>query len=129
VTTPPVIAIVDDDVPVRHAMGRLVRSFGWRVALFGSGPELLQANHLDRLDCIITDMQMPGMDGLALCAAIRTRELAMPVIFMSAFAHAAYEQAANSMGAICFLHKPFDDHELLRCIECALSSRRPGASR
>ncbi len=124
-----VIAIVDDDASVRHATGQLVRSFGFAVALFGSGFELLQADNLDTLGCIISDVQMPGMNGLALCEALRARKLEVPVIFMSAFTDAGYEQAAKSMGAVCFLHKPFDDRKLIRCIKYALSSRQPGTSR
>lgn len=119
--TAPVIAIVDDDASVRQAMGQLLRSFDFAVALFGSGAELLQAPSLEGLACVITDVQMPGMNGFDLCEALRARELATPVIFMTAFSQEGDQQRARAIGATAFLSKPFQDHELIHCIECALS--------
>lgn len=126
-TAPPVIAIVDDDASVRQAMGQLVRSFDFAVELFGSGQELLRAASLDRLSCVIADVQMPGMNGFALCEALRERNLDVPVIFMTAFARAGHEQRAQAMGAACFLSKPVRDTDMIRCIECALQSPRCGS--
>lgn len=127
-SAPPVIAIVDDDASVRQAMGQLLRSCDLAVALFGSGAELLQAAALDRLDCVITDVQMPGMNGFALCEALRARGLDMPVVFMTGFAHEGYEQRARAIRAAGFLNKPFQDHEVMRCIESALSARGHGGA-
>lgn len=128
-TTAPVIAIVDDDASVRQAVGQLLRSFDLAVALFGSGAELLRTPSLEGLACVITDVQMPGMNGFDLCEALRARELAMPVIFMTAFSQEGYAQRARAMGATAFLNKPFQDHELIHCIECALSPAAQGDRR
>ena len=120
-TAASVIAIVDDDASVRDAMGQLVRSFDLVVELYGSAHELLQSTSLRRIDCVITDIRMPGMDGFALCKALRARGLGMPVIFMTAVAQDDDEQRANDAGAVGFLGKPFQDSELFRCIALALS--------
>lgn len=125
-TATPVIAIVDDDVSVRHAMGRLVRSLDMAVELYGGGPELLQSPSIGDIDCVITDVQMPGMNGFALCDALRTNGHRMPVIFMTAFAQEGYEQRARDAGAACFLNKPFQDTDIIDCIENALQMRPGG---
>lgn len=125
----PVIAIVDDDAAVRHAMGGLVRAFGMSVELYADGPALLQSSSIDGIDCVITDVQMPGMNGFALCEALRARGVQMPVIFMTAFDLQDLAQRARDAGAACFLSKPFDDTDVLRCIERALAMhRRPSRS-
>jgi FixJ family two-component response regulator len=124
VTTTPVIAIVDDDATVRDALGLLVRSFDFAVELYGSGQELLAATSVDVVSCVVTDVQMPTMDGFALCAALRERGLDMPVIFMTAFVKEGYEQRARESEAACFLQKPFQDTDILRCIEHSLKRNR-----
>ncbi len=125
-TAPPLIAIVDDDVSVRDAMGQLVRSFDLAVELYGSGQELLESASIDAIRCVISDIRMPGMDGFALCTALRTRGPGVPVILMTAFAQDGDEQRALAAGAIGFLGKPFQDMDLLRCLARALAGRSPG---
>ncbi|CAM3081461.1 response regulator transcription factor [Cupriavidus taiwanensis] len=116
----PVIAIVDDDAAVRHAMGRLLRALDLAVELYAGGPELLASPTLDRIACVIADVQMPGMSGFALSDALRARGLRTPVIFMTAFDKQGYEARAQAAGAACFIGKPFADTEIIRCIERAL---------
>ncbi|WP_422649937.1 response regulator transcription factor [Cupriavidus sp. H18C1] len=115
------IAIVDDDASVRDAMGRLMRSFDLAVELYGSGAELLGSPTLGGVACVITDVQMPKMNGFALCEALRARGCHVPIIFMTAFSEQGHEQRARAAGAACFVNKPFEDTEIIRCIERALS--------
>ncbi|WP_309136562.1 response regulator transcription factor [Cupriavidus plantarum] len=117
----PAIAIVDDDEAVRVAVGRLLRSFDYRVELYASGPDLLDAPCIDALSCIISDVQMPTMSGFAICQALRARGCEVPVILMTAFAGDNMEQNARAAGATQFLSKPFDEDDLIHCIERALS--------
>jgi FixJ family two-component response regulator len=105
-------------------MGGLVRSLDFSVQLFATGQELLRCASLGCMSCVITDVKMPGMDGFALLEALRARNLGIPVIFMTAFAHEGYEQRAIEMGATCFLNKPFRDTDIIQCIEQALRPRR-----
>lgn len=130
-TITPVIAIVDDDEFVREAMGHLIRSFDFSVELFGSGQDLLNAATLPRINCIITDVQMPEMTGFDMCDQLRTRGLRVPIVFMTAFVKEGYAKRARESGAVCFLHKPFQDTDVLRCLERALNASdvdQPGAS-
>ncbi|MPW23129.1 response regulator [Paraburkholderia sp. CNPSo 3157] len=119
-TTVPVVAIVDDDVSVREAIGLLVRSFDFAVELYGSGRDLLSDTALDRIACIITDIHMPVMNGFVLSDALRARGFNMPIIFMTAFAGEGYEERARESGAACFLNKPFKDTDILRCLQNTL---------
>ncbi|GLC97326.1 response regulator [Cupriavidus sp. TA19] len=120
----PVIALVDDDAAVRHALGRLVRAFDLAVELYPSAIDLLQSGSIDAIDCIITDVQMPGMDGFALNDALRARGLRLPIIFMTGFEQKGYAMRAQAAGAACFLSKPFQESDVLRCIERALGMHR-----
>lgn len=120
-TANPVIAIVDDDAPVRQALGSLFRSFDMVVELYASGTDLLQSRTLDTVSCLVTDVQMPAMNGFALCEALHARGLSIPVIFITAFPEESYRQRAEAMGAVCFLSKPFVDPEIIQCIENAVA--------
>jgi FixJ family two-component response regulator len=62
----PVIAIVDDNDPFRHATASFIRSLGYAVLQFASGEAFLKSNRLDDTDCLISDVQMPGMNGIEL---------------------------------------------------------------
>jgi CheY-like chemotaxis protein len=64
---------------------------------------------------------MPKMNGFALCEALRARGCHVPIIFMTAFSEQGHEQRARASGAACFVNKPFEDTEIIRCIERALS--------
>ncbi len=120
-STPPLIAIVDDDANVRAALSRLLRAIDLDVRLYDSGQALLNDGDAHRLDCVVTDVRMPGIGGFDLCASLRQRGLAMPIILMTAHLQDDYPERASEVGAACFLQKPFADTELIACIECVLS--------
>jgi FixJ family two-component response regulator len=79
---------------------------------------------LDRIACVITDVVMPGMNGFALYKALRASGFDKPVIFMTGFAEEGAEQRAMEAGAACFLNKPFQETDIIRCIEQALRHRK-----
>ncbi|EHP39465.1 two-component response regulator receiver [Cupriavidus basilensis OR16] len=110
------IAIVDDDAAVRQALGSLLRSFNMGVELYASGNDLLQSKTIDAISCLVTDVQMPAMNGFALCELLRARGFSTPVIFMTAFPEERYRQRAEASGAVCFLSKPFMETDIIRCI-------------
>ena len=72
--------------------------------------------------CVITDVRMPGMDGIELQRHIRIERPTLPVIFISAHDNAETRQLALNEGAVSFLHKPFDAADLLRKIQSALTT-------
>jgi FixJ family two-component response regulator len=69
----PLVAIVDDDASVRQSTVRLVRSFGYRTEVFGSGPEFLDSGAADRAACLLLDVRMPGMNGLEVQRSLAER--------------------------------------------------------
>ncbi len=102
------IAIVDDDESVRVATASLVRSFGFKTAVFASAEAFLASPALPQTDCLVTDVQMPTMSGLELFEALRERGVALPVIFITSFPEERVRRRAEDAGATGFLSKPFD---------------------
>jgi FixJ family two-component response regulator len=119
-----IISIVDDDASVRVATDRLVRSLGWRARTFASGEEFLQSAQLQNTRCLVTDVQMPRVDGLELQQRLNAQGHRIPIIFMTAFPDDAVRTRAMAAGAICFLTKPPDAPTLSECIEAALRHHR-----
>lgn len=119
------IAIVDDHEPVRAALGSLLRSYGHTAVGFDSAEALLALATLDGYDCVVTDLQMPGIGGLELQERLRGAGRSVPLIVMTAFPEEALRKRALQGGAICFLTKPLDVEHLLRCLGAALAP--PGA--
>jgi FixJ family two-component response regulator len=115
-----VISIIDDDASVRTATARLLRSMGFSVYAFASAQEFLSSPRLRETSCVIADVQMPGMSGVELQEYLTAHDHGMPVIFITAFPHERVRERAMKGGAVCFLSKPFDEPQLLECVERAL---------
>ncbi len=115
-----VVVVVDDDFRVRESIARLAASAGLVVEVFLSAEELLLSGALARADCLITDVRMPGMDGLELQRRAQTAYPKLPMILISAHVNEVVRQHSLSEGAFEFLYKPFDGEELLRAIQKAL---------
>jgi FixJ family two-component response regulator len=123
-----IVSIIDDDASVRVAVERIVRSMDLTACTFESCRDFLNSPHLVDTSCIIADVQMPGMNGLELQTALKTRGLLIPLIFITAYPDDKLCQQALDAGAICFLDKPFPGTLIIECIERALS-RGAGISR
>ncbi len=117
----PAISIVDDDESVRSALSSLLRSLGFVAVPFASAPEFLASRQLKETDCLISDVQLPGMSGLQLQAELIAGGHALPIIFITAFPEDVVRRRAESAGAIGFLIKPFDSEALIGCIKRALA--------
>ena len=117
----PVVAVVDDDRRVRESLESLIESAGFTAQVFSLGQDFLQRGHLTETSCLITDIRMPGMDGLALQRRVRLARPELPIIFITAHHDDELERSALAEGAICFIRKPFDAEELLRATRLALS--------
>lgn len=118
--SPPMIAVVDDDGMVRASLTRLLRSMGLQAQAYDSAEAFLAAP-MTGVDCVISDMQMPGMNGLGLQREIGRARPELPVIFMTAFPDAATRTRAMEAGAGCYLEKPCSADDLSRCLERALN--------
>lgn len=116
----PVISIVDDDASVREAMQCLVRSLGYQADTFASAEEFLQSTRLNDTACLITDLQMAGLNGADLQSRLIADGHRMPVIFMTAFPEERIRARVLEAGAVGFLSKPFKDECLIGYLERAL---------
>jgi FixJ family two-component response regulator len=116
----PVIAVVDDDPRIRESLQSLIESAGLTAQVFALGEDFLQRNNLTETSCLITDIRMPGMDGLALQRRVRLARPELPVIFITAHHDDELERSALAEGAVYFIRKPFDAGELLRAAKVAL---------
>jgi FixJ family two-component response regulator len=122
-TKQPLIAIVDDDECVCRALKRLIRSLGMAAETYRSGTEfldLIEALPSFHPDCVVLDVQMPGMHGIKVQAGLRRLRGAIPVIFITAHDDRAARTQALEGGAVAFLLKPFNDALLLRTLNAAL---------
>lgn len=117
----PVVSIIDDDESIRIATESLVRSLGYAACVFDSAQEFLHSPMREQTACVITDMQMPGMDGLELQDSLISSGQKLPMIFITAFPEERLRQRAMNNGAIGFLAKPFEAQVIIDCIEKALA--------
>lgn len=127
----PVVFVVDDDPSMRRALESLLRSVGHEVRLFSSAPEFMQAERVDAPACLVLDVRLPGMSGLAFQQELIKAGLALPIIFVTGHGDVPMSVRAMKAGAAEFLTKPFDDQVLLDAIHAALERdrgrRREGA--
>ena len=130
---PAILYVVDDDDAVRAALGRLLSAGGYRVAAFQSAETFLAQHDPHAHGCIVLDVAMPGLDGLALQQLLAERGSHMPVIFLTGRADVPTSVRAMKRGAFDFLTKPVDDSELFpavaRALERDLALRRADAAR
>ena len=119
----PRIAIVDDDESVCRAVRRLLRSMAMDAETFSSGQQfldLLEAMPSFQPDCLILDVQMPGMNGLEVQERLTTSGNTVPVIFITAHDEVGVREKALAAGAVAFLRKPFNDELLIKTLHEAL---------
>ena len=118
------VAGVDDDFRIRESIESLVESAGYTALVFSSAEEFMRSGALAAkiCFCLITDVRMPGMDGIELQRRARLERPELPVIFISAHQDEEARQRALDGGAIAFLYKPFDAAELLGAIQDALNN-------
>ena len=117
----PLIGIIDDDLSMREALEGLISSFEFATATFASAHEFLEADPPPSLACLVLDVQMPGMNGLDLQAALIEARRAVPIIFVTSFDDASIRTRALAAGAQCVLGKLVYRDELIRHIKLALS--------
>ncbi len=113
----PTIFVVDDDQAVRESLRWLIEAIGLAVETFGSPSEFLGAYDRDRPGCVVLDVRLPGMSGLELQEKLRARGIDIPVIMITAFGDVPTAVRAMKGGAADFIEKPFNDQELLDCIQ------------
>lgn len=120
----PSVFIVDDDASVRDSLGLLLGLRGYRTAIFADAESFLQALSPDWRGCILLDIRMPGMDGLALQRRLLELGCSLAVIVITGHGDVESARDAFKAQAADFLEKPLDQAKLMAAIDEALSSCR-----
>jgi FixJ family two-component response regulator len=118
-----IIAIVDDDESVCHAIKGLVRSLGMEADTFASGQEFIdfiEAMPSRRFNCVILDVQMPGLNGLDVQERLKRLGNRFPIIFLTAHDEVSVRERALAAGAVAFLRKPFAAELLIKTLRAAV---------
>lgn len=114
------VFLIDDDPSVRDSLSLLLSLKGVRTQLFANAESFIEAYLPGWVGCVLTDLRMPGMTGLELQAALRAREIELPVVVLTAHGDVATARAALKNGAFDFLEKPIDDALLIEVLGNAL---------
>jgi len=117
----PVISVIDDDEAARSAVVALMRAKGFDAKCYESAEEFLRAGASENSQCIITDIQMPGLSGIELKQKLDADNCKTPVIMITARVEPRLHSLALASGAFCLLRKPFKANALIECVERALN--------
>jgi FixJ family two-component response regulator len=115
-----IVAIVDDDPSVQRGLQHLIRSAGWKATTFASAEEFLARSRTESPNCVLLDLQMPGLSGLDLQKRMAEVGLEIPIVFLTGHGDIPASVRAMKAGAVQFLTKPVDEQELLPAIEEAV---------
>src|SRR3984893_5316502 len=117
VEQPLTVMVIDDDPGVRDSLGKLLRSAGLRVSLFGSVTEFLGVDQPEGPTCLVLDVRLPGQSGLELQRELAGGQRQLPIIFITGHGDIPMSVQAMKGGAIEFLTKPFREQDLLEAIQ------------
>jgi len=118
------VHLIDDDEDVRRALSFLLGTAGLAVRVYDSATSFLDQDIASLTGCVVSDVRMPGMDGLELLRALSERHAGLPVIIMTGHADVPMAVAAMKTGAVDFIEKPFSDNTLLSAVQAAFDRQR-----
>ena len=116
----PVVYIVDDDTSVCRSLSLLLKSHGFKVETFTRAAEFLSFKHPKLPSCLILDIQMPGINGLALQKVMAERQLTIPIVFITGHGDIPMSVKSIKAGAVDFLTKPVTEKKLLNAVSLAV---------
>ena len=120
----PIVFVVDDDISVRESLELLIGCAGWQPETFASAQDFLSRPPATTPNCVVLDIELPGLNGLELQERIAAERCEMPVIFITGHADVPRTIRALKGGADEFLTKPFADDELLQALARAIERSR-----
>ena len=123
------VLVVDDDAAMRRLCSRILSHEGWHVATVHNGREAVAylAAEREQLDCVLSDIQMPELDGFGLAAAVHRENVDLPVLLMTGDPSLDGAVKAIDSGAVSYIAKPFDQEQLAAAV--ARAARRHGTAR
>ncbi len=119
------IAVIDDEVQLRSALGRLLRSYGCEVALFEDGASFLKAHRERPYRCILLDLHMPGLNGFDVLGELSRQRSIAPVIVITGKDDPGNADRVLALGASSYLEKPVDEIHLIAAVTRALETAGP----
>jgi FixJ family two-component response regulator len=114
------VSVVDDDESVRESLPDMLRKFGFPSQVFSSAEDFLTSDYLGKTSCLILDVAMPGMSGPDLQQELQHRQIAIPIVFITAHDDAAVRPRLMQDGAVDCLLKPFSLTALRDAVHAAL---------
>jgi two-component system, LuxR family, response regulator FixJ len=120
------VYVIDDDEAVRNSLDFLLGSADFHVTLFESAQNFLDTLPGIDFGCVVSDMRMPGIDGIELLKRLKAGSSMFPVVIMTGHGDVPLAVEAMKLGAMDFLEKPFEDDRLIGMIEAALRQAEPG---
>jgi len=121
------VYVIDDDAAMRDSLEFLLRSAGFEVRLFETAQDFLDVVASLELGCVVSDVRMPGIDGIELLKRMKASFSRFPVVVMTGHGDIPLAVEAMKLGAIDFLEKPFEDERLIGMIEWAIRQAEPAA--
>jgi two-component system response regulator FixJ len=118
-----VIHVVEDDQPMRDSLVMLLEEIGYKVRAYATAEALLASAPAPELGCVVSDVRLPGIDGLTLLRRLRAAGSALPLVLISGQSDISTAVAAMKAGAVDFLEKPFAPDALMAALDTALRFR------
>ncbi|MDE5446255.1 response regulator [Bradyrhizobium sp. CSA207] len=126
-TTKGMIYVIDDDEAMRDSLNFLLDSSGFGVTLFDDAQGFLNALRGLAFGCVVSDIRMPGLDGIELLKRMKAQNSPFPILIMTGHGDVPLAVEAMKLGAVDFLEKPFEDDGLVTMIEAAIRQAEPVA--
>lgn len=118
--TPSLVSVVDDDESVRESLPDLLRELGFEVQAFSSAEDFLCSGFVDRTECLLLDITMPGMSGPELQQELTRRDQRIPIVFITARGEPGVRPLLLACGAVECLMKPFSERALIDALTLAM---------
>ena len=115
------VAVVDDDPSVRKALARLLRASDLDAHAYGSAQHFLESLQTSVPDCLVLDLQMPEMNGLALQRELGRAGIRLPIVVITGHDEPGMQARCLAAGAAAYLRKPLEERTLLAAIEAAIN--------
>ncbi|MGL9619958.1 response regulator FixJ [Bradyrhizobium sp. U531] len=121
------VYVIDDDAAMRDSLNFLLDSTGFDVTLFDNAQSFIDALPGLGFGCVVSDVRMPGLDGIELLKRMKAQQSPFPILIMTGHGDVPLAVEAMKLGAVDFLEKPFDDDRLTTMIESAIRQAEPAA--
>ena len=126
-TTKGIIYVIDDDEAMRDSLNFLLEAAGFSVTLFETAQNFLDALPGLAFGCVVSDVRMPGIDGIELLKRMKAGHSVFPILIMTGHGDVPLAVEAMKLGAVDFLEKPFEDDRLIGMIDAAIRQAEPSA--